>query len=211
MMNNTNQQLYNIYRNIHAFYDYRKLSSLVPIMKQDEFIKNIQLNKYVILPSAPKDDKDAKKVLVLLLIYPGTECENKRANMKKFIDKIEYPFAEVMTITQVKVSAGVMGGLRQWEVDTSKAYRSFKSFTYPLFNCIIPEYNQAPKYSILSEEDTDLLDKKAMMDKENLPKIFEHDPQMVWLGARVGDVVRIIRLSDNNMEDPYYRLVIPSL
>ncbi len=210
MMNNTNQQLYNIYRNIHAFYDYRKLSSLVPVMKQDEFIKSIQLNKYVILPSVPKDNKDAR-VLVLLLIYPGTECENKRANMKKFVDKIDYPFAEVMTITKVKVSAGVMGGLKLWELDTPKAYRSFKSFTYPLFNCIIPEYNQAPKYSILTDEDVDMLDKQAMMNKENLPKIFEHDPQMVWLGARVGNVVRIIRLSDNIMEDPYYRLVIPSL
>ena len=110
-MNNSNQQLYTIYRNIQSFYEYRNLVSLDDELPQDLFIKAIQKDKYMLLSSvdlsavASQDNLvDADKlqsvknlissyneksktkdvrITNILLIYPGTECESKRANMMK--------------------------------------------------------------------------------------------------------------------------------
>jgi DNA-directed RNA polymerase subunit H (RpoH/RPB5) len=44
---------------------------------------------------------------------------------------------------------------------------------------------------------------------QNLPKIFDCDPQCIWIGAKVGDVVEIKMLSDIVGETMNYRVVIP--
>ncbi len=215
-MNNTNQHLYSIYKNIHSFYEYRNMHAMDPIMEQDKFIKDIQKNKCIIMTSVPNVDKqkldnaENMKVLVILLVYPGTECENKKANMTKLISKITSAFADVIIITPVKISAGVSKGLKTMNVNTKKAYRSYRSFTYTLFNSVLPEHDLVPKYEILNDEQIDVL-KEWNIDPDTLPKIFENDPQMVWAGAQVGDVVKFTYLSENTIEAIGYCKVIQNI
>jgi len=221
-MNNTNQHLYAIYRNIHSFYEYRKLHALKPVSEQDDFIKNIQKDKYVILPSIPNidiqtsegkiDDQklanaEKMKILIVLLVYPGTECENKRANMIKIINKINFAFADVLIITPIKISAGVTKGLKALSINNKKAYRSFKPFTYTLFNSVLPAYDLVPKYEILNQEQIKKLE-ECRINPTTLPKIFENDPQMVWLGAKIGDVIKFIMPSEITIESIGYCTVI---
>lgn len=224
-MNNTNQHLYAIYQNIHSFYEYRKLYPITPMLKQDQFIKDIQKNKYMMMPSALTSDIsnddgsidkqklvtiETKKIVVIMLIYPGTECENKRANMVKFINKITYQFADVIIITPIKISAGVMKGLRSMFVDSDKAYRTYKSFTYTLFNSVLPKHDLVPKYEILSKDKIIELE-SYHVDTNTLPKIFENDPQMVWIGANIGDVIKFVYLSETTIEAIGYCKVVPNI
>jgi DNA-directed RNA polymerase subunit H (RpoH/RPB5) len=43
---------------------------------------------------------------------------------------------------------------------------------------------------------------------DNLPKIFEDDPQMIWIGANPGDIIKSVFLSEVTIESINYRIVI---
>lgn len=236
-MNNTNQQLYVIYKNVSRFYEYRRLVSIDEELDQDKFIKTIQKDKYIILSSVNRKDVsnedgsvDESKMLSIktkinshneksasqsftitniLLVYPGTECESKRANMIKLINHIRYPQANVIIITPTKISSGVAKGLSSLSSQKEHRGHTFKNFTYNLLNSIIPEYELAPKYEILNEDQIKEL-KDWFIDTDSLPKIFEHDPQMVWIGASVGDIVKYTYLSEVTIEGVGYCKVVPS-
>ncbi len=226
-MNNTNQHLFAIYNNIHSFYEYRGLVPLEEQMKQELFIKKIQNDKFLILPSVNKQlvqtdsgdiDKNKLsnledlKVVVIVLVYIGTECENKSANMMKMLSNINYPKAEIIIITPSKVSMGIARKLASMSVETTKTNRVYRPFTYTLFNSILPNHDLVPKYEIMSKEqiDKELWVNYAKIDTMMLPKIFENDPQMVWLGATVGDVIKFTMLSEITIESINYCIVIPS-
>lgn len=237
-MNNTNQQLYTIYKNVDKFYEYRRLVSLDDVIEQDRFIKMIQKDKYIILSAADHKDvsdeageldqvklKEVKqivsshnekskhnniKITNIILVYTGTECETKRANMLKLTNHVRYPNAEVIIITPTKISSGVTKGLQSLSLQKEHANHEFRSFTYNLLNFVVPEYELAPKYEILTDDQVVEL-KEWFIEPDALPKIFENDPQMVWIGAKVGDIVKYIYLSEVTIEGIGYCKVIPTV
>ena len=237
-MDNTNQQIYTIYSNIQSFYRYRKLVSLDDEMTQDQFIKTIQKDKYVLLSSvdiadvqnSTKELDEAKLKIIkkrigsfnekskdsdititnILLIYPGTDCESKRANMMKLINHVRYPRSNVIIITPSKVSSGVSKGLQMLSSKREHQHHDFKAFTYTLLSSIIPKHELVPKYEILSKEQVDNL-KEWFLDPESFPKIFENDPQMVWIGAKVGQVIKFTYLSEVTIEAIGYCKVVASM
>ncbi|KAF1333553.1 hypothetical protein FI667_g2567, partial [Globisporangium splendens] len=229
-MNNTNQQLYAIYKNIQSFYNYRKLVSIDEELSQDQCIKRIQKDKCVLLSavdrhavandahevdsgklnSAKKKLSDASQDLTptcILLIYPGTECENKRGNMTKLINRIRYPRARILVITPTRISPGVMKGLQALSSLHDHRHHEIKAFTYMLLNSVLPEFELAPKYEILTVAKLQHL-RDWFVDPDTLPKIFEHDPQMVCIGAMVGDVVKFTFMSEVTIEGIGYCRVI---
>lgn len=236
-MNNTNQQLYVIYKNIQKFYHYRKLVSLDDDLPQEQFIKSIQKDKYMLLSAVKRldvanaeDEINSTKLKTIkdligafnekskasdititniLLIYPGTECESKRANMMKLINHIRFPQSNVIVITPSKVSSGVAKGLQNLSSLKEHRGHDFKTFTYTLLNSILPEHELVPRYEILSSEKIEQL-KTWFIDPDSLPKIFENDPQMVWIGASVGQVIKFTVLSEVTIEAIGYCTVIPS-
>lgn len=235
-MNNTNQQLYLIYKNTESFYSYRGLVSLDKEMSQDQFIKSIQKDKYVLLSAVSKSfviddngDVDNSKlkgiqdmignfneksetedlnVVHILLVYTGTDCESKRANMMKLINHVRFPCAEILIITPTKISSSVAKGIQALTNQKEHRHHTFRSFTYTLLNSVLPEHEFVPKYEILNPSKIEEL-KLWFIDPDSLPKIFENDPQMVWIGATIGDVVKFTYLSEVTIEAIGYCKVIP--
>jgi DNA-directed RNA polymerase subunit H (RpoH/RPB5) len=65
-----------------------------------------------------------------------------------------------------------------------------------------------PPHLLLTKEETlELLD-KYKIEVTDLPQIFEKDPVAVAIGAKEGDIIRIIRDSDTTVRSiDYYRYV----
>lgn len=224
-MNNTNQQLFTIYQNISVFYKYRNLVSLDSVLNQNDFAKKIQKDKYILLSAINKDlvdpdidtiskyienfnEKSINKnieVFYILLIYPGTDCESKRANMMKFINHIRYPNANIMIITSTKISNSVIKGLNALIHTKEHKHHTFNSYTYNLLTTIVPEFELAPQYQILSESEG------QKFDSDTLPKIFENDPQMIWRGAKIGQIIKFTYLSETTIYAIGYCIVIPAI
>jgi DNA-directed RNA polymerase subunit H len=64
-----------------------------------------------------------------------------------------------------------------------------------------------PKHEILAKTKKEEVLSSLGIDEGKLPKIKLHDPQVKLLGAKEGDIIKIIR-NDPTKENVYYRLVV---
>ncbi|WMW25714.1 DNA-directed RNA polymerase subunit H [Methanolobus sediminis] len=70
------------------------------------------------------------------------------------------------------------------------------------------DHQLIPKHEIMLEDELKSVLKQYAIEKEQLPKIKVVDPVIQEIGAQVGDVVKITRISQTASEAFYYRLVI---
>ena len=65
-----------------------------------------------------------------------------------------------------------------------------------------------PKHIILTKEESEELLERYKIDVIDLPQMFEKDPVAIALGAKEGDVVKIVRDSKTSVNSvDYYRYV----
>lgn len=65
-----------------------------------------------------------------------------------------------------------------------------------------------PKHILLTKDETEELLNKYQIDLIDLPQIFEKDPVAIAIGAKEGDVIKIIRDSQTTVKNiNYYRYV----
>lgn len=77
----------------------------------------------------------------------------------------------------------------------------------PLFDVLAHEL--VPFHRILTKSETEALLKKYSIDLVNLPRIRKSDPVARALGARFGDVIKIIRKSETTVNSAVsYRFVV---
>ncbi len=72
----------------------------------------------------------------------------------------------------------------------------------------ILKHSLVPSHVLLSEEEKNELMKKYNISLHQLPKIFSTDAAVKAVGAKVGDVLKIVRKSPTAGETTYFRLVI---
>lgn len=65
-----------------------------------------------------------------------------------------------------------------------------------------------PKHQKLSDKEKEELLQKYGITSFELPKIVKHDPMSVSVGAKVGDVIRIVRDSQTAGKSVFYRVVV---
>lgn len=70
------------------------------------------------------------------------------------------------------------------------------------------EHVMVPDHKIMSEEEVSALLSHYNISTEQLPKIFHDDPAVKIIGAKVDDVIRIVRMSHTAGRAEAYRLVI---
>ena len=65
-----------------------------------------------------------------------------------------------------------------------------------------------PQHLLLTKEETQKLLEKYSIGVTDLPQIFEKDPVAIAIGAKEGDIIKIIRDSDTTVKSvDYYRYV----
>ncbi len=69
-------------------------------------------------------------------------------------------------------------------------------------------HDMVPDHQIMTEEEAAQLLGQYHITVDQLPKIFSEDPAVKTIGAKVGDVIRIIRESQTAGRAESYRLVI---
>ncbi len=72
----------------------------------------------------------------------------------------------------------------------------------------ILKHTLVPHHEILSEEDVEKLLKAYKIKKEDLPQMLVTDPVAKAIGAKDGDIVKIVRKSPTAGTSISYRLVV---
>jgi len=73
----------------------------------------------------------------------------------------------------------------------------------------ILEHELVPKHIVLSKEEAKELLRKLNIRPHQLPWIRENDPVCKRIGAKKGDIIKIIRKSPTAGEAVFYRYVVP--
>ena len=120
---------------------------------------------------------------------------------------ITYPRSDVILISSSNVGTHMYKFINKInnEQPTTQMIYIYK---YDLFKIIVPEYSLAPKYTILSDEEVKKQLETVHLTRYSLPKILETDPQMIWIGAKAGQVVRYEYLSEITIHNIGYSIVI---
>ena len=65
-----------------------------------------------------------------------------------------------------------------------------------------------PKHALLTKEESQNLLEKYKINLNDLPQVFEKDPVAIAIGAKEGDIVKIVRDSETTVRKvDYYRYV----
>ncbi|MCL2460903.1 MAG: DNA-directed RNA polymerase subunit H [Euryarchaeota archaeon] len=70
------------------------------------------------------------------------------------------------------------------------------------------KHEMVPEHSIMSGEDVELLFSTYRISTEDLPRIYHDDPAMLAIGAKINDVIKIVRKSLTAGRAESYRLVV---
>ena len=81
------------------------------------------------------------------------------------------------------------------------------SIKFPFFNLF--KHYLVPLHEFATEEEIEELEKRYSIFKYQLPKISSEDPAVQLLGAKIGDVLKILRKSPTAGEFVVYRAVVP--
>ena len=69
-------------------------------------------------------------------------------------------------------------------------------------------HSLVPRHILLTKSETEELLEKYKIHYTDLPQMFEKDPVAIAIGAKEGDVVKIVRESDTSVKQVnYYRYV----
>ena len=72
----------------------------------------------------------------------------------------------------------------------------------------IKDHEMVPEHILLTPEEGVVVLKEFGIDAPKLPKIHASDPAAKEIGAKVGDIIKIIRKSTTAKHSTFYRLVI---
>ena len=70
------------------------------------------------------------------------------------------------------------------------------------------EHIDSPRYEVLSEEEIQELQQSYMLQKKEIPKILSSDPVVSYFNLKRGQVIRVIRSSEQSGFAVAYRIVI---
>jgi DNA-directed RNA polymerase subunit H (RpoH/RPB5) len=165
-----------------------------------EFRKEMQLNKYVKMDYInPENSRN----IIIYLFASDSKHANASQELRKLMSKNKEP-ADVLLITEVP--------FKIYSRDVVKSFKhlNIKCYLHQNFNSIVPEGPLCYPHRIMSKDEVNkLLNNDLYCNLTNLPKILEEDPQCIWIGAVVGDVVEIKNMGDINGEFIQHRVVIP--
>lgn len=219
-----NSEIYmiNIYNNVLHYINYRGLNI---ISEQDDkkfwnsinaseyyniVVFNPNNNEYSAIVITNRDgrysDLNAATKTMTIRIW---NMLNTKSGKGKAITSMIYicgvrPFAPHLVSDSGKSAAEVAKIQKFSEIEgINVKYISYNVFLYNM-----PTIKIIPKHSIVNEEEINNMMSFLNIKESELPKISIFDPPVVWLGAEVGDVIRIDRLSPVTGITPVYRKVI---
>jgi DNA-directed RNA polymerase subunit H (RpoH/RPB5) len=190
---------YEQYKNIYVFGEMRKYDTKDPLISKDAFRKAIQLQQYIRIGFINKLNGNP---VYIYLIVKDSKYFKESQQLRRLLNKINEP-ADVILITEAKFNT--------YGQAIVKSYKNLriKNYLHENFALIVPKGPLCAKHTILNKEEVfQLLNHDLHCHLINLPKIYIEDVQCIWIGAEVGDVIKIESYSFITGATVHYRVVV---
>lgn len=200
-----------VYENLVEFYKYRNIAPQVPRISVDDFNKLMRTASYITVEGiAAKRERLPERKCIIIIFSPTSEAAKKKGNFTKLLDQLRsngLANTDLIFISGDK-PVSVINGYEEIHEGLKSEYKQLhiEAYTYEkLF--ITPSNSIIPKHRILSQEEVDLLNKDRLTDSSKRTAISTQDLPVVWLGARIGDTIEILRPSGETGKAVSWRVV----
>ena len=196
--------LYEKYLNLQKFIiDYRKFQIKEPFLDQKTFKKNIHNDHYI--KHNCIDQKNGNKLCIILF-----KKENKYTKSTPIFERLMSSFDKekkiMYIISREPLSIYIKKSLSQFTNLT------IINYLHKHFSMEIPKGPFCSKHTILSPNEVNILCSQQLLAHPlSLPSISLYDPQCIWIGAEIGDIIKIESLSELTGKAVRYRIVSPIL
>ena len=192
---------YTCYLNVLIFAtEWRKFSISSPKMNFEAFRAALYKDSYVRIDC--RDPANSRDV-VIFMFDQGSKYTSSNQEMKKLL-KYEPAGCHAILISHDSLST-----YHRKYIAVERRIK-IQSANYTNFAMILPNGPLCYKHRILSRaEILELANNELCCYIINLPKIYDNDPQCLWIGAQVGDVLEITMYTDMAGEVIVYRVVVP--
>lgn len=205
-----------VYDNLTKFYISRNIKPTTPHISTDEFSKIMRTVTYVVVEGvAAARERLPERNTIIVIFSPTSEASKKKGAFTKLLDQMRmddkgrnyYNNTDLIFISNEKPVSMVNGydeiydGLRE-------KYKQLhiEAYTYEkLF--ITPDNQIISKHEILPQAEVEKLNIDRLTDNSRRTIITSQDVAAVWLGARTGDVIKILCPSGETGYSVRYRVV----
>lgn len=200
-----------IYKNIPEFLKYRKvvIDPKYEFMPEDELIKHLRHYEYVKI-SGTRTDKHGTRPFFIILIAPGSKYAINTPQFKKIFGTIKDTDldskAEIVIISEQPLTNFIKHQIRTEKTEHPGIY--IENYEYKMFAIVIPNHIMVPKHIIMEDAEVAEFCANFHTQPSRMDKILVTDPPVVWLGARPGDVIKVIRDSEITGTSIGYRVVV---
>jgi len=196
--------LYRKYLNIQLFIQkYRKFIAPETFLNRKQFKKTIQLEQYVRVQCR---QPDSGKVIYIYLMKTDSKYIKATPNFKKLMDSLGQEPADIYVITKTPLSIYINKILYKF------ANLKIHNFLHKHFSIEITRGPHCSKHTILSDDEViKTCFQDLMIHPLAIPPIYVTDPICVWIGAEIGQVIRIEANSENAGKVIRYRIVSPKV
>ena len=168
-------------------------------INNEDLINKININNLVQL----NGKVNGKTITIIVLLEHGV-YSNHIQNVRNLVKLFEgYDEAIIVSDTTFSSKSNIVNLLEEF-VSSGK----LRVFNYKTFITNILTVPIIPKHEIMTEEEISKLLEDNRITKANLPMIKYNDPPIIWINAKIGDVIRIHRFSPIIGSSLYYRIVV---
>lgn len=201
--------LFRKYQNIRKFAtEYRKYRepSKSAWLSEEEFTEKMQSLSYV---KHTLQDPESDRDVVLVLFKDESKYLKSSQVFRTFMDNLIRPWQKTLKVEVILIiKSPLLPHIKNNLVGMYAAQFPLSVYFHRVF---LIELNKGPFCSVhtrLTQEEVNYLcSRELFVLPTNLPVISAEDPQIIWIGAKVGEVVKIESYSDLTGKSIRYRFV----
>jgi DNA-directed RNA polymerase subunit H (RpoH/RPB5) len=194
--------LFNKYENIQKFLlTYRGYTMKEKFYGYDTFKKTMQIDQYIkhicINPAKERD-------VYIYLFVKNSKYLKTTAQFKRLIDKIPDTPADVIIISKDELNVYINKALLKYPK------LNIHNYLHKYFAIELTHGPLCSKHSILTDDEVrTLCSRDLIIHPLSLPSISINDPQNIWIGGELGQVIKIESISEITGNTIRYRIVSP--
>jgi len=203
----------------HVPYDTQNSSDKTHQYNIKNYAFDMDKNGYITVAAINNNPRNKRKFVIILIFKEDSGTMLTQSNIKQTIERMQKNIEDELDEIIITSSSdnckkqGVISGVESFKIDGSKSldlegkYPYYNLYPFDIFCTDIPAHVESHKHEIMSPAEVEQLLKDLCKPITSLQIEKSDDPQVVWVGARPGQVLRVISPSSITGEMIVYKYV----